>query len=111
MRRTVARLADGREIIFYDRAESAAREVAADRRPLADPGDGSQMRYDAVLEEWVDGTSEESLASLAYPHLQLFSIQRAPGKLKYLAGSESAMGVFVNDVVPEAVAARLRELR
>ena len=44
-------------------------------------------------------------------HLQLFSILRAPGKLKYLAGSESAMGAWVNDTVPEAVAARLRELK
>lgn len=44
-------------------------------------------------------------------HLQLFSILRAPGKLKYLAGSESAMGAWVNDAIPEAVAARLRELK
>ena len=29
-------------------------------------------------------------------------IRRAPSKLKYLAGSEAAMGVFVNDVRPEA---------
>jgi UDPglucose--hexose-1-phosphate uridylyltransferase len=29
--------------------------------------------------------------------------------LKYLAGSESAMGVFVNDVRPEAAAELLRE--
>jgi UDPglucose--hexose-1-phosphate uridylyltransferase len=47
---------------------------------------------------------------LAYLHLQLFSIRRAPGKLKYLAGSESAMGVFVNDVRPEEGAQRLREV-
>ncbi|MDQ3455736.1 MAG: galactose-1-phosphate uridylyltransferase [Actinomycetota bacterium] len=47
---------------------------------------------------------------LAYLHLQLFSVRRAPGKLKYLAGSESGMGVFINDTTPEAVAARLREL-
>jgi UDPglucose--hexose-1-phosphate uridylyltransferase len=46
---------------------------------------------------------------LAYLHLQLFSIQRAPGKLKYLAGSESAMGAFINDVLPENTAHRLRE--
>jgi UDPglucose--hexose-1-phosphate uridylyltransferase len=45
---------------------------------------------------------------LAYLHLQLFSIRRAPGKLKYLAGSESAMGVFVNDVRPEDAARMLR---
>lgn len=42
-------------------------------------------------------------------HLQLFTIRRAPGKLKYLAGSESGMGVFINDIAPEQAAARLRE--
>lgn len=47
---------------------------------------------------------------LAYLHLELFSIRRAPGKLKYLAGSESAMGAFVNDVLPEEAAKRLREV-
>jgi UDPglucose--hexose-1-phosphate uridylyltransferase len=47
---------------------------------------------------------------LSYLHLQVFSIQRAPGKLKYLAGSESGMGVFVNDVRPEQAAQRLRDV-
>src|SRR6516164_10597075 len=42
-------------------------------------------------------------------HLQIFSIRRAPGKLKYLAGSESGMGVWINDVLPEDAARRLRE--
>jgi UDPglucose--hexose-1-phosphate uridylyltransferase len=44
-------------------------------------------------------------------HLQVLSIRRAPGKLKYLAGSESGMGVWVNDVLPEDAARRLREAR
>lgn len=44
-------------------------------------------------------------------HLQLFSIRRSADKLKYLAGSESGMGAFISDVVPEAVAQRLREVR
>lgn len=43
-------------------------------------------------------------------HLELFSVQRAADKLKYLAGSESAMGAFVNDREPESIAARLREV-
>jgi len=47
---------------------------------------------------------------LSYLHLQLFSSRRAPGKLKYLAGSESAMGVFVNDVRPEEAAQALRKV-
>ncbi|MHB1785517.1 MAG: galactose-1-phosphate uridylyltransferase [Acidimicrobiales bacterium] len=46
---------------------------------------------------------------LACLHLEVFSIRRAPGKLKYLAGSESAMGAFVNDVAPERAAQRLRQ--
>ena len=45
---------------------------------------------------------------LAYLHLQVFSIKRAANKLKYLAGSESGMGVFINDVTPEQAAAALR---
>jgi len=39
---------------------------------------------------------------------EVFTIQRSPGKLKYLAGSESGAGVWINDVAPEAAAARLR---
>ncbi|WP_414168852.1 galactose-1-phosphate uridylyltransferase [Streptoverticillium reticulum] len=42
-------------------------------------------------------------------HLELFTIRRSPGKLKFLAGSESGMNVFINDVPPEAAARRLRE--
>jgi UDPglucose--hexose-1-phosphate uridylyltransferase len=42
--------------------------------------------------------------------LQIMSVLRAPGRLKYLAGSESGVGAWVNDVAPEAVAARLREV-
>ncbi len=43
-------------------------------------------------------------------HLQLFSFRRTAHKLKYLAGSESGMGVFISDTLPETVAAELREL-
>nr|WP_239082470.1 galactose-1-phosphate uridylyltransferase [Actinoplanes teichomyceticus] len=43
-------------------------------------------------------------------HLQVFSILRAPGKLKYLAGVESAMAAWISDTTPERVAARLREV-
>ena len=43
-------------------------------------------------------------------HLQVLSVRRAPGKLKYLAGSESGMGVWINDIAPETAARRLREV-
>jgi UDPglucose--hexose-1-phosphate uridylyltransferase len=40
--------------------------------------------------------------------LQVFSIRRAAGKLKYLAGSESGAAVWINDIAPERAAAALR---
>ncbi|MFC0600280.1 galactose-1-phosphate uridylyltransferase [Streptomyces palmae] len=43
-------------------------------------------------------------------HLELFTIRRTAGKLKFLAGSESGMSVFINDVPPETAAERLREV-
>ncbi|MER5962044.1 galactose-1-phosphate uridylyltransferase [Streptomyces sp. NPDC002057] len=43
-------------------------------------------------------------------HLELFTVRRAPGRLKFLAGTESGMGAFMNDVRPEDAARRLREV-
>jgi UDPglucose--hexose-1-phosphate uridylyltransferase len=41
--------------------------------------------------------------------LQITSPRRAETKLKYLAGSEAAMGAWIGDIVPEQQAAFLRE--
>jgi UDPglucose--hexose-1-phosphate uridylyltransferase len=41
--------------------------------------------------------------------LQLTSPRRSDDKLKYLAGSESAMGAWIGDVVPEMAAAAIRD--
>ncbi len=43
-------------------------------------------------------------------HWQITSVRRAPGKLKYLAGSESAMGAFIMDMRPEQSAQQLRDV-
>ncbi|MFJ3825341.1 galactose-1-phosphate uridylyltransferase [Streptomyces nodosus] len=53
-----------------------------------------------------DGVNREDFAL----HLELFTIRRTSGKLKFLAGSESGMNVFINDVRPETAAQRLREV-
>jgi UDPglucose--hexose-1-phosphate uridylyltransferase len=45
---------------------------------------------------------------VAWLHLEVFSVLRTADKLKYLAGSESAMAVWINDVTPEQIADRLR---
>jgi UDPglucose--hexose-1-phosphate uridylyltransferase len=67
---------------------------------------GKPMPYISGWHQAVVGEGRE----LGYLHLQLFSIRRAADKLKYLAGSESAMGAFVNDIVPERAAQTLREI-
>ncbi|MFJ5921414.1 galactose-1-phosphate uridylyltransferase [Kitasatospora sp. NPDC092948] len=43
-------------------------------------------------------------------HLELFTVRRTADKLKYLAGTESGMGAFMNDIRPETAARTLREL-
>jgi UDPglucose--hexose-1-phosphate uridylyltransferase len=67
---------------------------------------GKPMPYISAWHQAVTGAGRE----LGYLHLQLFSIRRAADKLKFLAGSESAMGVFVNDVMPETAAQMLRDV-
>ncbi|WP_345751660.1 galactose-1-phosphate uridylyltransferase [Microbacterium rhizophilus] len=42
-------------------------------------------------------------------HLQLTSPRRGADKLKFLAGSEAAMGAWIGDIPPEQAAERLRE--
>ncbi|MET9495007.1 galactose-1-phosphate uridylyltransferase [Streptomyces sp. NPDC006552] len=58
-----------------------------------------------TLEEF-EGVNRDDFAL----HLELFTIRRTSGKLKFLAGSESGMSVFINDVPPETAAERLREV-
>jgi UDPglucose--hexose-1-phosphate uridylyltransferase len=42
--------------------------------------------------------------------LSVVSPQREPAKLKYLAGSESLMGAFIGDMLPEVAAERLQSV-
>ena len=65
---------------------------------------GLEMPYIAAWHQAPSRADRE----LAYLHLQLFSILRAPAKVKALAGSESGMGMFINDIAPERAADMLR---
>ncbi|UQI43306.1 galactose-1-phosphate uridylyltransferase [Streptomyces sp. HU2014] len=62
------------------------------------------------ISAWHQAPARHPLRSEFALHLELFTVRRAPGKLKFLAGSESGMSVFINDVPPEAAARRLREV-
>jgi UDPglucose--hexose-1-phosphate uridylyltransferase len=58
---------------------------------------------------WHQAPARTGRATFAL-HLELFTLRRSDDKLKYLAGSESGMDAFANDVLPEQAAERLREL-
>lgn len=71
-------------------------------------------RFDALFDTatpyiaaWVQAPVHAD-RELSHLYLKLFTIRRAADKLKYLAGSESGMGVFVGDIQPEQAAATLR---
>ena len=56
MRKTTTKLADGRELVYFD---SDATATTTDRTTVVDPRDleptstASEIRHDAVLDEWV----------------------------------------------------------
>ncbi len=100
----------------------------APHRQVADLSELTEAERDACAPLWLELTQRlDGLFGLAMPyvagwhqapvrsdrdlawlHLRIHSSRRAPGKLKYLAGSESSMGAWVNDVPPEQAAAALR---
>jgi UDPglucose--hexose-1-phosphate uridylyltransferase len=64
------------------------------------------LPYISALHQYTDTDQQRD----GYFHVELMSIRRSATKLKYLAGSESAMDAFIGDVLPENTAERLREL-
>lgn len=74
---------------------------------------GVDALYDTptpYIAAWHQAPLEPEARAASRLHLQLTSPRRAAGKLKFLAGSEAAMGAFINDVPAEQAAARLREV-
>jgi UDPglucose--hexose-1-phosphate uridylyltransferase len=64
------------------------------------------LPYISALHQYADTDALRE----GYFHVELMSIRRSAGALKYLAASESAMDAFISDVMPEAVAEHLRDL-
>jgi UDPglucose--hexose-1-phosphate uridylyltransferase len=75
-----------------------------------DAGEGANPPRTPYIAAWHQAPFGEADRAEFALHLELFTIRRSPGKLKFLAGSESGMNVFINDVPPEAAAERLREV-
>ena len=70
--------------------------------------DGLYATPTPYIAAWQQAPLDARFRPASRLHLQLTSPRRAADKLKFLAGSEAAMGAFINDTIPEQVAANLR---
>ena len=90
-----------------DEVADAFPEIAKEVLQRLDGVFGIPMAYIAAWHQAPVRTGRDVLGL----HWQITSVRRAPGKLKYLAGSESAMGAFIMDVKPESSAEQLRNVQ
>jgi UDPglucose--hexose-1-phosphate uridylyltransferase len=90
-----------------DAASAAFPEIALEILNRLDGVFGIEMAYIAAWHQAPVRVGRDSMRL----HWQITSVRRQPGKLKYLAGSESAMGAFIMDLKPEQSAAQLREVK
>lgn len=91
-----------------DLAELYHRLLVRLDRFFVDPATGAPLPL-PYISGWHQGVTGAG-RDLGRLHLQLFSVLRAPGKLKYLAGVESGMAAWISDTTPERIATRLQEL-
>jgi UDPglucose--hexose-1-phosphate uridylyltransferase len=88
-------------------ARAAFADVYLDVLGRLDALFGTPMPYMAA---WQQAPSRDPAARDEVAlHLQIMAVRRAPGKLKFTAGTESGAGVWSNDVLPEIAARMLRE--
>lgn len=98
------RVADLTELLPHERDEFAELYLRVLRR--CDGLYGKPLPYIAA---WNQAPVHRD-RDVCWLHLELFSVLRSADKLKYLAGSESGMAVWINDVTPEQIAERLRSV-
>ena len=101
-KRSVARMSD----LDEEQSENFAA-VAKEALRRLDGVFGIEMAY---IASWYQAPVNSGSDSMRL-HWQIVSVRRQPGKLKYLSGSESAMGAFIMDLEPEQSAQQLREVK
>jgi UDPglucose--hexose-1-phosphate uridylyltransferase len=95
VRKTPIRLADGRALVYYDETEGAARETH-DRRPLEPVTVESEVRYDAVMDEWVVIASHRQDRTYLPPAELCPLCPSRDGRLTEIPASDYDVVVFEN---------------
>jgi UDPglucose--hexose-1-phosphate uridylyltransferase len=87
---------------------------AAQRADLARALKSVALRYDGLwsrpfpyLMHWYQAPTDGDAHPEVHLHAEFHPAYRAPGKLKYLAGTELAAGMYANDALPEDKAREL----
>jgi UDPglucose--hexose-1-phosphate uridylyltransferase len=76
---------------------------------LFPPPEGQSVNRTPYISAWHQAPKRAPGAQTEIAlHAEIFTVRRAPGKLKYLAGAESGMGAFASDTTPESAARALR---
>ena len=75
------------------------------------------LKYDGLWSQpfpyimhWYQAPSDGKPHPEVHLHAEFYPAYRAPGKLKFLAGTEIAAGMFANDALPEAKARELQDI-
>jgi len=95
MRRTSARLADGREIIYFDQDCADVRD-AVDRRPLSPTMSASELRWDPLLGEYVAIASHRQDRTYLPPADECPLCPSRDGRLTEIPSSDYDVVVFEN---------------
>ena len=95
MRRIDGRLADGREILWFNEADDVVRETV-DRRDLPSTATTSQIRYDATLDEWVAIASHRQDRTFMPPANECPLCPSRNGRLTEVPSEDYDVVVFEN---------------
>lgn len=98
-----------RQVLGIDELDDAERDDLARIYPeVLRRIDGLYPTPTPYIAAWHQAPVNSENRDAEWMHLEITSPRRAENKLKFLAGSEAAMGAFVGDVSAEETAERLR---
>ena len=95
VKRTVTRLDDGRELIYFDERDDVVRDEA-DRRRLPPPPPGAELRYDPLLDEWVAIAAHRQSRTFLPPSSECPLCPSTPDRSTEIPASDYDVVVFEN---------------
>jgi UDPglucose--hexose-1-phosphate uridylyltransferase len=90
-----------------DLSDAQVRDLARAFKTVLLKYDGLWSRPFPYILHWYQAPTDKETHPEVHLHAEFYPAYRAPGKLKYLAGTEIAAGMFANDALPEAKAREL----